>query len=313
MLENSHEERDDHQKTKFLNSFYLKSKKEPNQSNAVINKCCESTRTKDPKYCRSVRVGQRKKYTKSKMTKIKPVDKKDALISSGSRQLKKTNDAILTCNESSEGGTEKKMVFTNTGLTEKLPSKSESVGSIMKTNQNSLKLNDTTLEKFLLNDTGHSSSKSLSDQEYSTPLKIDCSYDCPQTQNTSSDNSNHQNDYERTEKVNKCPYCAEEMDDYSTLQLHISKKHEHQMPFICSICCKGHQTKRSLNYHLKAHDKAKRRWKCPFCEMSVTNQFDFTTHLKLVHKKMQCLRCKKLFEEEKDFNVHVDICKQRKI
>ena len=102
-----------------------------------------------------------------------------------------------------------------------------------------------------------------------------------------------------------CSYCDLCFTNNSDLNAHLMDFHGRFLPFVCTFCGKGYQTKTGLIFHMNNHEG--RTYACPICSKTFSRMFAMKRHMKLVHKVKSCPRCNMLLSED-DYANHILSC-----
>lgn len=97
-------------------------------------------------------------------------------------------------------------------------------------------------------------------------------------------------------------HCHDNVEQNST----VSSALNQDKPFCCTVCGKGFLSSTGFNLHMQAHEG--RRFMCPVCDSRFNQKVHLKTHLKGVHKLVQCLTCSMLFGLGAEYNQHVLHC-----
>ncbi|CAL1530107.1 unnamed protein product [Lymnaea stagnalis] len=98
----------------------------------------------------------------------------------------------------------------------------------------------------------------------------------------------------------KCPV------KFSTLKMyhrHLAESHPETLPYSCSICGKGFQTKTGQQIHVQAH--AGRLYLCGICDSKFKRKHHLQEHTKRLHNLIQCGRCLATFSDQHGYNQHL--------
>ena len=79
-----------------------------------------------------------------------------------------------------------------------------------------------------------------------------------------------------------------------------------QSPFCCSICGKQYRTREGLRLHIHAHQG--RKFSCPICDNKFTQKGSLKTHMKSIHKALECPTCHKVFPQGPVYEHHLGLC-----
>lgn len=108
-----------------------------------------------------------------------------------------------------------------------------------------------------------------------------------------------------------CSFCPESFFGKHELTVHLSLKHGHELPYVCTLCGKGYQTRLGLNFHMQAHEG--KTFPCPICDARLSQKGLVKRHLNAVHKKDKCTICLQIFSIGPEFNLHVLHCTNQRI
>eukprot|EP01083_Nonionella_stella_P169540 575139_1 len=103
----------------------------------------------------------------------------------------------------------------------------------------------------------------------------------------------------------KCIHCEQKLPTHSALENHYWFQHQDEKPFKCNQCDAAYAVRRSLNCHIKTHDKT--NWfKCNECDKSFPQKSHLKSHQRIHsgEKPFQCDICYKSFRQKQHLKDH---------
>ncbi|XP_059151183.1 myoneurin-like isoform X19 [Physella acuta] len=104
----------------------------------------------------------------------------------------------------------------------------------------------------------------------------------------------------------QCSVCPQQLSSLKLYHRHLSDQHPETLPFRCTTCGKGFQTKTGQQTHMQSHDG--RTFLCSYCDFKFKLKHHLKTHLKRIHKLSMCGKCLAAFKDIQDYNRHLAQC-----
>lgn len=103
-----------------------------------------------------------------------------------------------------------------------------------------------------------------------------------------------------------CTYCPQQLSSVKMFNKHLSDCHPDILPFNCSICGKGFQTKTGQQLHIQTH--AGRTFLCNICDSKFKRKHHLQEHTKRIHHLCLCGKCLATFKNSTEYNQHIAQC-----
>lgn len=113
----------------------------------------------------------------------------------------------------------------------------------------------------------------------------------------------HQRSNQSSVQPLRCMKCFAHFSTLKMYHRHLAEIHPETLPYSCSICGKGFQTKTGQQIHMQVH--AGRLFLCGICGSKFKRKHHLQEHTRRLHNLTQCGRCLATFTDQHNYNQHL--------